>query len=198
MKSFLVLWRLRLLASLRVPLAIVCVVLFSGCPEVIPDEPEEPEEVELVDLNCWGLPISMSSVRVNQIIMKYHDENVVFICSTDNGGFHPVSSDEHYFVKNVSLSSGEVIAWLFSDPVGSTTVYHAFIEVILKIDDNIVGYVVIEACRIHLVASKGNILKSVFFPKVGGKYQNISEEDIRTEIEIIKDEAIYGGNTIWE
>ena len=133
-------------------------------------------EAELVELeNIMG----SSSVRPVMITIIHPDENVVFDCTVDNGNFLYWE-----YVKNVSARSGDGLLWMDRGP--DFDVNHAIIEIILKLDAQIVGYVVIE-----VYPARSNLLKSVLFPQVNGEYQDISEEYLKKAIKKAIDLTCY-------
>ena len=154
------------------------------------------EEAELFDLDYWWWT---SGVPQNWIEMKHPDENVVFNCSVDNGYFqlyfyngNIVSYGEAVSTKNINLHSGDIIHWYGYEIGGGNPTENAIIEIVLNLDENIMGYVVIEAYRNYdsIPHYSANILKSVLFPKIDGEYQKISEKYVKAAIEKIKAEAI--------
>ena len=185
-------------------LALVCMAVFFCCAEDISDvssqqillkndqddqgKPEKPkesaliieEEAELVELR---MP-PMSSAYAWLITMRYLDENVVFFCKVENGHFVFAGRS-----KNVSVHSGDKIIWMnFEIDEPSFRVNDAIIEIVLKLEANIVGYVVIEVKN----GISSNLIKSVLFPQIDSKYQNVSEEYVKTAIEKAKAESKEG------
>ena len=132
------------------------------------------------------------------IVMIYSDENVVFHCTVDNGFFSRITSSlpNERFSKNVRVLSGENIYWEDHE-VGEDGKYmnveivDAFIEIVLKLEETIIGYVVIKTYEGYPYYFDyffhANVLKSVLFPQVDGEYQNVSEEYVKTAIQKIKD-----------
>ena len=149
-------------------------------------------EAELVGLTFFEN--SSSSLLPNWIMMKNPGKNVIFNCTTDNGNFcwaYSILPTED-FVKNVCVYSGELIYWwpYTKGYGGGSTVDHDFVEIVLKLEEHIIGYVVIEIYRkIPLPSYNAHLLKSILFPQVNGEYQNVSEEYIKARIEKIKDES---------
>ncbi|HCC36231.1 MAG TPA: hypothetical protein DEQ14_00665 [Treponema sp.] len=153
-------------------------------------EPIE-EEAELVELKR----IAMSSADAWQITMEHIDEKVDFICTVDNGYFSIVY-EKNNMTKNLSVHSGDTITWFSREMENwSKWVDHAFIEIILESGENIIGYAVIE---VNLRVPRSNfyavVIKSVLFPQVDGKYQNISEEYVKAAIEKVKEETMNVGH----
>lgn len=70
----------------------------------------------------------------------------------------------------------------------------AYINIIMREEKNIVGYAVVEIYKGGLEDEPSHtyyakLLKSTSFPKVNGKYQNVSSEYVASEAERIKSEA---------
>jgi len=163
-------------------LILLSVTVFLCCSNDVSTEIAVIEEdAELVEVREGVL----SSAYSQNITMKQFDENVVFVCTVENGCFfsYLLDTGERIFVQNTNVSSGISIPWLGFDLLTENTwLSHAFIEIVLKSEQNIIGYVVIEAG----VTRKAVILKSVLFPQINGKYQSISEEYVKSEIEKVK------------
>jgi hypothetical protein len=68
-----------------------------------------------------------------------------------------------------------------------------FVDVILRADNHIIGYAVIEI--LHVATSRFGysyhtcMLKSVSFPKVEGEYQKVSEKYVKEQIQLVHDHA---------
>lgn len=76
----------------------------------------------------------------------------------------------------MNVLPNNTIYWREYDAESSEIIQQACIEIVLRIDDNIIGYAVI---GINKVAEdygdyKANVLKSVYLPILNGEYQNIS------------------------
>jgi hypothetical protein len=146
------------------------------------------EDAELFEFSHWGFT---SGVMPNRIIVIHEDENAVFDCTVDNGEFviqtpYPYPD---FRAKNVSVHSGYLIHW--ADYL--QRVDHALIEVVVKLEGHIIGYAVIEVTPtsnvwVHIPTP----LKSVLFPRIDGKYQNVSGEYVKTAIEKIKGGSKWG------
>ena len=157
-----------------------------------PKEPEIKEpavteiEAELMEIQ----PGAMSSAWSVVITMKHPDENVVFNCTVDGGDL--INFQEQILTKSINVNSGDSAMWVFYVHKGPHFPY-AFAEIILMKEQNFIGYAVIyiniEVANTGLGFTRPVILKSVLFPQINGKYQNVSEEYIRAEIERIKDES---------
>ena len=166
-------------------------------PPVVIEEPAElpaiiEEEAELVEVSYNPLSSAYSGI----ITMGDLNENVVFICTVDNGVLarSPRDPEEPLYAKNRNAHSGYNISWVSREWLdGGAWVDQAFIEIVLKLEQNIIGYVVIKA-NTTITTPRSPcplfILKSVLFPQIDGKYQNVSEEYVNAAIEKVK----YGSN----
>jgi len=139
------------------------------------------EDAELIEVRS----IAASNPYPNYLItMRHTDENIVFKCNVDNGLLgNPEGSNVS---KNLNAHSGDQILWTGSEPLNNGQLFRqAFIEIVLKVEQNNIGYVVSE---INVSANEvsNSVIKSVLFPRINGKYQNISEEYIKTKIEKVK------------
>lgn len=134
--------------------------------------------------------------HLNPIKLKYADKNVQFNCIVDKGNFLINNSQN---VKNVTLKSGDGFHWrpYEKDENGQFTskykVERAFVEIILKNDENIIGYAIVEMYPVGKakLSFKAKTLKSAIFPKIEDEYQNITEYQVRSIINKIK-----GGNEL--
>ena len=157
----------------------------EDCPAVI------EEEAELFIKLEPDLLSSAIILRVNTIQLY---ENVVYNFTVDNGNLG-ILGQSYFNIKNVDVNSGGYVNWY--SRITSNNLYecvrNAFIETVVKLDDNIIGYAVIEVFPINDPQSAeligANVLKSVLFPQVDGAYQNVSEEYVKSEIEKVKAKA---------
>jgi len=154
-----------------------------------------------VDAELVGVreDFSWSSAYTVIISMVYSDENVVSMCNVDNGVFYNVysTSEERFYTKNVNAHSGDKFLWVSQERLLNNWewVFQAFTEIILKLDQNIVGYAVIDINVGAGVRNGSVILKSVLFPQIDGKYQKVSEEYVKAAIEKVKAER-KGGDAL--
>jgi len=136
---------------------------------------------------------AMSSADSVVMTMGLLDENIVFMCSVDRGTLHVVLTPRPLF-KNLNVRSGESVMWIGREDLGDgSLVNEAFVEIILKLEQNIVGYAVVWCTRNY-----GVVLRPVLFPQIDGKYQNVSEEYVKTAFEEVRanywDYASMGGS----
>ena len=161
------------------------------------DEPGNPAIIEeKADLIDMVRPVAMSSAISWAIIMKPLDENVTLNCAVDNGVFSTVrpAPGDALYAKNMDVKSVDIIKWIGQERINNGHMYlkpasRAFVEIIIKLEQNIIGYIVIEFNLLHSRDIQSYILKSVLFPQVNGEYQEISEEYVKTAIEKIKADA---------
>jgi len=160
------------------------------------DDPEKDDEiVDFIEEDAKLVKImhGVANFPSLEIEIRHSDKNVVFNCSTDYGLFNIIPAgagfEGHYLAKNASLYRGDDVWWVgyelswfgpWSSPV--------FIKMILKLENNIIGYVLIEAKPYDEIPS---VLKSVLFPKINSEYQDVSEKYVNKAIEKIISE--YGG-----
>ena len=138
----------------------------------------EVETEDMVGLHTW---IFTSGIPNNAIVLKHNDENAIFECTTDNGQF--LGYGLRQYSKYATLKPNDTIYWRgWEDSSGETT-QHAYVDIILRVDDNIIGYAVIEILQNTPVAYTASVLKSALFPKVQGEYQTITGEQIASIIE---------------
>lgn len=150
---------------------ITCLGFFSGCSTGI----KEQSVSDMIELHTWHFT---SGIRNNAIKVK-HTDNTVFECTVDKG-YLVISNDDSG--KNVIIESDETIYWTPYDDKLATWTDLAYVQIVLKDEDNIIGYAIIEIKQNpeYGLNYDAEILKSVVFPKVNGQYQSITEEDVNT------------------
>jgi len=120
--------------------------------------------------------------------MEYLNENVVFIFSVDKGVLDKVKIGEEpesplIVYKNLNANYDDEVCWMSREYLDDASmVTEAFIEIILRVEQNIVGYAVV-----WCIGNSGFVIKSVLFPQIDGKYQNVSGEYVKTAFEEVKD-----------
>ena len=124
--------------------------------------------------------------------MIYSDENAVFDCKTTYGALIGYIPDAPYVLeRSIRVYSGNVITWhrVIAD-------YIDFVEIILKSGENAIGYALIEVYRSSVTGdAKAIVLRSILFPRIDGKYQNISEGYVKKEMEKHKN-ITKGGDSL--
>lgn len=157
---------------------IMCLSMFSGCNDGIKVKPVN----NMIELHTWYFA---SGIPNNAIKVKHSDNDVNFICEVDKGRIW--SYDTQEFGKNVVVKTDSTIYWDYFDEDEESNVSEALLEIVLKKNDNIIGYAVIEIESIeNSLDFKANVLKSELFPKVSGQYQDISKEYVKAIVEKIK------------
>ena len=79
----------------------------------------------------------------------------------------------------------------YPGPSRDREIKQAFVEIVLKIDNNIAGYAVVEIFETYQPDTNysyflARVLKSALFPKIDSEYQNVTQEYVKTVIERIK------------
>lgn len=127
----------------------------------------------MIELHSWFIT---SGVPSNAIILKHTSKTAVFECFVDQGSWTNRGSAK------VFVKAENTIYWFHSN----YDIEQAFVEIILREDENIIGYAVIGIVKQNTSTGrlyKANILKAAFIPKIDGEYQNITDEQIKVAIE---------------
>lgn len=139
-----------LITFITAMLAIVS-ILAAGCAEV-----SEKKARNMVTLETW---FATSGVRNNLITVTSERENASFICTTEKGDFW--SRADHDYCKQVTLFAGETTTW---QPVRSKMEIELdFVEIIVKENDEIVGYAVIKITERERMDHEAEVLKASYF-----------------------------------
>lgn len=152
---------------------------FTGCEK---KEFVEIETNNIIELHTWHFT---SGVPNNAIRIKYNNENVEFECSVEKGQLWSYELQKN--VKKIILKSNDTVYWQVWEEGMEGIIENTFIDIILKINNRTIGYVVIEVLQINPINYSPNVLKSVLLPKINGKYQNVTEIQIRKAIEKVKE-----------
>ena len=159
--------------------AAVCVVLLLSFVALCACETDIVEEdAELVELTTWRFT---SGVPNNLIEVKHSDPNAKFQLTADKGEFYEGGGE---WSQTVMRNNGELATWQ-----STWEVELAYVDVVVKVDDNIVGYVVIKIMQdeVYIADYHAEVVKSVAFPKVDGQYQKISQKQVDKKIQAAKD-----------
>lgn len=109
----------------------------------------------MIELHTWFFT---SGIPNNAIVFKHTDENAKFECVVDLGQFGFGENG----TKSTTVKAGDTIYWN-----NTADIEQAFVSVIVKIDNNIVGYAVIKIIQNRGPADHtANILKEVSIPKI--------------------------------
>lgn len=161
MKKFLITFVTAMLALIA--------VLAAGCAEV-----SEKKARNMVTLKTW---LFTSGVQNNLITVTSEREDASFICTTEKGDFW--SRADNDYCKQVTLSAGETTTW---QPVRSTTEIELdFVEIIVKENDEIVGYAVIKITERERMDHEAEVLKASYFSAP------VTQEYVEEIIKNIKD-----------
>lgn len=156
----------------------ICLIIFSGCTGGL----EEVADNNMIELHTWFFT---SGVPNNAIKLNHTESDVNFICTVDKGRLW--NYELHEFDKYLVVKTGSTIYWDSYDEDEEINKYDSVLEVVLKKDDRIIGYAIIEIESIkESLDYKANVLKSALFPKVNGQYQEVTEEYIKAKFEKLK------------
>ena len=161
-------------------LIILSSSIFAACGGGI----KETATNEMIELDTWFFT---SGLRNNAIKVKHSNEDAVFECTVDNGELWVY--DLQQYVKKATVKAGDTFHWSFEIDENGIRIENAYIQIIVKIDEQIVGYAVIGINMVsetNYIGYDANVLKSSLFPKVNGQYQDITEEYVKSLIEKIK------------
>ena len=181
----------RFLSLIMIPM---CIFLFACSPKNELGIYEKEEE-DMVTLDVWGDTSGFSTVEVNQITLTGAKDSE-FVCSTSTqdpgkeGNFifrsTPYSSET-----SVTVSSGTTVFWSYRHydengmlTAGSDTVWLEFIN---RKDSDIIGYAVVKVEKLGYCNYEAEVIKAVSFPKVNGKYQEVTEEQVNQLIDSAKE-----------
>jgi len=131
----------------------------------------------MIELHTWHFT---SGVPNNAVVVKFTNEEAIFKCVVDKGllGFAVDSQ------KELTVKPNDIFYW-YADEI----IEKAFIEIIVRIDNSIVGYAVIKITENNShVDHTATVLKSAIFAKVNDEYQDITTEQIKNKINRIKGE----------
>ena len=143
------------------------------------NEPIVEQKVNgMIDFYGWYLE---ESEQPHQIEFYFPMEDVLFECISDNdyGG-----ENQEAYECTVSAKQFFVWGYDYARPTEQNS-YKSYIDVYVKLENNYVGYAVIEL-NITRHEDIPTVLKSVMFPKIGGKYQQISKEEVKYLMDKVK------------
>ena len=155
-------------------LLLACSVALCACDGNLVEE-----EGTLVELSTWFFT---SGVPNNLIEVKHSDPNAKFQLTADNGEFYEGGGE---WAQSVTRDNGEVATW----QCFSSEIKLAYVDVIVRVGDDIVGYAVIKISQ-HAESTlsyDAKVVKSIVFPKVAGEYQKVSQKQIEAKIKAAKD-----------
>lgn len=156
--------------------SIMGIMMFCGCNS---DNLVE-ENAEFFKLGGWSLCISYYH---NRIEAAYDDPDIRLALYADKGKFY-VGGNADF--QRATLNSGEMAAWIALENAKPLDV--SYIDVMVKAGYRIIGYAVIKIINgsDSYEDSKAEIIKSVAFPKINGKYQRVSIFEVKKRIAAAK------------
>ncbi len=159
-----------------VVISIMGIMMFCGCNSSNLIE----ENADFFELAGWSTIISYYH---NRIEATYDDPDIRLALHADKGKFYVGGNVD---VQRATLNSGEMAAWIALENAEPLDV--SYIDVMVKVRYRIIGYAVIKIINgsNSYNDSKAEIIKSVAFPKINGKYQKVSIFEVRKRIAAAK------------
>ncbi len=156
--------------------SVMGMMLFSGCSKLV------EEDKGVVEVSAW---ITGLSSIPNRITATYDEPDAIFELSVVKGEFCHGSWPNIYFQK-AKIRCGETICWRPDNK--DELIDLAYIDVIVKVENNIIGYAVIKITDPEgsFQTYIAEIIKSVAFPKINGKYQMVTQSQVKRRIAAAK------------
>lgn len=145
----------------------------------VQNEMIEEKYDEMINIPLDYYDFTMSSVSGIPLILYYPNNKAIFKCIINSGSFKYDSQES-----NRNAYSGELVFWCPNESKESTN--KAYVDIIVKEDNYIVGYAVIEITKDNAITFVPKLLKASIFPKQNGEYQNITETQVKMLINSIK------------
>lgn len=150
---------------------------------------------DMIGLFTWSFSAETLDIAIK---VQHTEENTVFYCIIDKGNLFPegppfdTTGWEYYYgvkppydVKDAIIKSGDTLYCRVEQTANSAE--QSFVEILLKVEDNIIGYAVIKISRRDDPAvNSATVLRSALIPKLRGEYQSVTEDEIKATIEKIK------------
>lgn len=172
----------RFISLLSLLVLTVC-LMFSACGSVNELGLREIKDSDMIAFDMWGDYV-VSTIEINKITLTGEDGSE-FICSTSTGDVYSEGKfllNTHSDGTSVTVSSGSTIYWDYRvyDEEGMQLVQNdrIWLEFINQKDSHIVGYAVVRVDKIADYNYQPTVVKSVTFPKAGGKYQEVTTEQV--------------------
>ena len=159
----------------------LCISLFA-CTSANEFGIREKSDKNMVELH-FG-PMGLSYTLTNAITLKGEEESE-FVCTTSSqdqvkeGAFLLDSFSDGN--TSVTVASETTIYW-FCNPFAVSEV--TWLEFINQKNSQIIGYAVVKVeTNVDQGFYKAEVVKAVTFPKIGGKYQTVTEEQVNQLID---------------
>ncbi len=155
--------------------SIMGIMLFSGCSKLV------EEDKDVVEVSAW---ITGLSSYPNRVTPTYDEPGATFEISVDRGNFFTGGFSPLF--QKATLCREATIYWTPDDD--DELIDLAYIDVIVKVENNIIGYAVIKITNPEdsFQTYKVEIIKSVIFPKIDGKYQKVTQKQVERKIKAAK------------
>ena len=157
---------------------ILVSVLLCGCTKLV------EEDEEFVELSTWYFT---SGIANNLIIVNHSEANSKFEMHLDKGRFW--GPEGQRYVTVCTANNGDTVRWEPFDPDGSYENFElAYVDIIVRVDDNIVGYAVIKITSFEdsIWNARAEVVKAVTFPKVDNQYQKVTQKQVEVKIQVAK------------
>ena len=147
------------------------------------------EEIKLYELEVDDLIVE--GPTTNSVTIKYNDPYTLFYGELDLGG---MGYGPSMIPKKMNYFSGDSIYWWrISVNEKLTGTGEAYIDLIIKSEEKIIGYAVVKVDywgeTEEEQGQKLTVLKSVLFPALDGIFQKVTEEQVRSAIDQVKAEG---------
>lgn len=142
------------------------------------------EKKDFVDVLETYDPVT-SSYNGLPIFFVINNSDFEFYCTTNKGSFKYQENDE-----KTTIHGNDYISW-YRD-MGEELTDHVYIDIIVKKNNINYGYCIISIDKSDNFTISGvynvSVIKSVYFPEINGKKQNIIDSDIQSLIY----QSLYG------
>lgn len=120
------------------------------------------------------------------IVLNYNNSEAIFECSVNRGLFYLQNVTD---VNNIVVAPGGGFWWIPSEDSFNSN-NRIFVDVVLKLDNKIIGYAVIElypedTTRLNFLA---RTIKASLFPIINGEYQTVTAIQVNSIISKIKED----------
>ena len=141
----------RFLIAIVTTMLALTAILTAGCAGA-----SKKKGAGMVTLETW---LFTSGVPNNLITVTDKREDAVYVCTTEKGDFW--SRAEGGYCKQVTLSAGETTSW---QPIRSAEeIEFDFVDIIVKENDEVVGYAVIKITERERMDHEAKVLKARYF-----------------------------------
>ena len=152
-------------------IVLIGLLAFCGCAELI------EEDKSFVELNTWFFT---SGIPNNCIKVIYPDGDAQIEMSASKGVFWVTALQE--YAQKAIVSSGDDVFWHNGDAIIDID----YVDIIVRVDNNIVGYAVIKIVKGDNFDYNAEIIKSAIFPKLNNEYQKVTQKQVEKMLQALK------------